>query len=190
MIPLTSPVSPTARISAGFGDWGTYWTVNKQASGVHAGKGQHQGTDFAVPVGTPVGAIAAGVVKDVSTSTLSGLAVLIDHRVGLTSSYSHLSKALVTVGQAVAQGEQIALSGCSGSSATGPHLHLGVRDLLAAGAPWVDPRPFAAPNPASGFTVAPAPGGAYTVSGPGLTAALITGGLLLALAVVGLGRKE
>ena len=191
---FVSPVATSWRISAGFGDWGTYWAWNRQTSGVHAGQGQHAGTDFAVPNGTAVCSIAAGVVKDVSTSALSGLAVLVDHGAGWTSTYSHLSKALVAMGQAVAQGEIIALSGQSGTSATGPHLHLGVRDWTAPGGPWVDPRPFApaapvVPPPPSGPTATPAPGG-FFVSGPGVTAPVILAGLAIVFAIASLGKKD
>lgn len=190
---FVSPVSPSWRISAGFGDWGTYWTP-KQTSGPHAGQGQHEGTDFAVPVGTEVCAIAAGVVKEVSTTTLSGLGILIDHRTGFTSSYRHLSQALVSVGQTVAQGERIALSGRSGTSATGAHLHLGVRDLLAAGAPMVDPRPFVTGSTVTSaledLTVTPAGAGAFLVSASGLTSGMIVAGVAIAAAVLLLGKKD
>ncbi len=101
----------------------------------------HHGTDFAVPVGTAVSAAAPGTVVLVASRMLTGKTVVLEHAPGLYSDYFHLSKPLVRLGQKVAAGERIALSGSSGL-ATGPHLHWEVRsegisvdalDLVAKG---------------------------------------------------------
>ncbi|MFI5212560.1 MAG: M23 family metallopeptidase, partial [Candidatus Saccharimonadales bacterium] len=111
----------------------------------------HDGEDFAVPVGTPFYASAAGEVKvtvtgDVRTqqwciNALAGIgqtvAVVkdpIQKQVEITSvvngdtyvfTYAHLSKVMVAPGQIVTAGEQIGDTGDSGCS-TGPHAHYGV----------------------------------------------------------------
>ncbi|MBV2186934.1 MAG: M23 family metallopeptidase, partial [Rhizobium sp.] len=52
--------------------------------------------------------------------------VEIDHGLGLTTRYGHMSRVLVKVGDEVASGDVIGLSGNTGRS-TGPHLHYEVR---------------------------------------------------------------
>ena len=95
----------------------------------------HGGIDYAMPVGSPVLAAADGIVDQVTTQPNSsrsfGLYIVIKHE-GFYTYYAHLSRAVVRVGQKVAQGSLIAYSGGkkgapgSGSS-TGPHLHFEVR---------------------------------------------------------------
>jgi murein DD-endopeptidase MepM/ murein hydrolase activator NlpD len=51
--------------------------------------------------------------------------VIIDHGMGLSSAFLHLSRATVTAGQRVRQGEEIGRVGMTGR-ATGPHLHWSV----------------------------------------------------------------
>ena len=82
----------------------------------------HEGTDFAVPTGTPVYAAADGVVMVAEPLAVRGNAIVIDHGWGLYSGYWHLSEFKVTPGQKVKQGDLIALSGDTGRS-TGAHLH-------------------------------------------------------------------
>ena len=75
-------------------------------------------------LGKPVIASAAGQVTSVVDlgDRSYGLYVVVDHGTGWTTLYAHLSKAFVTVGQWVDQGQLIALLGSSGGS-SGPHLH-------------------------------------------------------------------
>lgn len=80
------------------------------------------GTDFPVAVGTPVHAVADGVVVRANRQALSGLNIKISHADGSTSYYLHMSSLWVVVGQHVAQGNVIGKSGNTGNS-TGPHLH-------------------------------------------------------------------
>lgn len=82
----------------------------------------HNGTDFAVRVGTPVIAPADGVVELAKYSRSAGYYIIIRHRGSYTTVYMHLSKLLVQPGQRVKIGDVIARSGNTGIS-TGPHLH-------------------------------------------------------------------
>jgi murein DD-endopeptidase MepM/ murein hydrolase activator NlpD len=90
----------------------------------------HRGIDVAATAGTPVLAPAGGLVT-VATDTFdqapdSGTVVVLDHRDGYTTLYSHLGSFEVSEGQQVAQGEVIATVGSTGKS-TGPHLHFEIR---------------------------------------------------------------
>lgn len=82
----------------------------------------HRGTDFSMPVGTPLVAPANGTVIEVDSHPLAGKFIVIEHSQGYSTRYLHLKQALVHVGQSVQRGEQIALSGNSGLT-TSPHLH-------------------------------------------------------------------
>lgn len=87
----------------------------------------HQGVDYALPEGTRIFATADGVVKEVKgKNSTSGITVIIDHRNGYTTSYSHLQSVKVKRGRNVQRGDIIALSGNSGLSLA-PHLHYEVR---------------------------------------------------------------
>lgn len=82
----------------------------------------HNGTDFAMPIGTPVTAPANGVVERVSNHHAAGRYIVVRHDNGYRTRYLHLSRPLVNQGERVTMGERIALSGNTGRS-TGPHLH-------------------------------------------------------------------
>ena len=82
----------------------------------------HFGTDFAANAGEPVTAFADGVVVFAGSDDSYGKHIKLDHGGGWVSHYCHCSRLLVTEGQHVSQGEQIALVGATGL-ATGPHLH-------------------------------------------------------------------
>ncbi|MFM4702947.1 murein DD-endopeptidase MepM [Aeromonas bivalvium] len=86
----------------------------------------HEGTDFAMPIGSPVLATGDGVVLKATRHPLAGTYVVIKHGRTLTTRYLHLSKLLVKPGQKVKMGDKIALSGNTGRS-TGAHLHYEVR---------------------------------------------------------------
>jgi murein DD-endopeptidase MepM/ murein hydrolase activator NlpD len=89
-------------------------------------RGFHTGTDFAADEGTPVYAGGAGIVRLAEELPLSGKAVLVDHGLGMITSYLHLSSITAQVGQRVRRGELLGHVGSSGL-ATGPHLHWGLR---------------------------------------------------------------
>ncbi len=82
----------------------------------------HNGTDFPLPIGTPVLAAGDGVVAKVENHQYAGRYVVIEFSSRYRARYLHLSKPLVRVGQRVSRGQAIALSGNTGRS-TGPHLH-------------------------------------------------------------------
>ena len=82
----------------------------------------HNGTDFAMPIGTPVIAPANGRVERVANHAAAGRYIVVRHDNGYRTRYLHLSQPLVSQGDRVTMGERIALSGNTGRS-TGPHLH-------------------------------------------------------------------
>jgi murein DD-endopeptidase MepM/ murein hydrolase activator NlpD len=82
----------------------------------------HNGIDIAVPAGTPIKPVAAGVVAFSGVRTGYGNLVVIDHQDGTLTLYAHNSSNLVTVGDRVERSSVIALTGSTGRS-TGPHLH-------------------------------------------------------------------
>jgi murein DD-endopeptidase MepM/ murein hydrolase activator NlpD len=86
----------------------------------------HSGLDIAAAKGQPVRAAATGVVVLAAPDLfLTGQTVMIDHGLGLMSSYAHLSRMDVGPGRLVAQGETIGAIGATGL-ATGAHLHWGL----------------------------------------------------------------
>lgn len=87
---------------------------------------QHSGVDFRAQAGDPVHAAASGVVRLAKDLFYSGNAVIVDHGAGIFTSYSHLSRFQVAVGQRVEKGAVLGLAGATGR-ATGPHLHWGVK---------------------------------------------------------------
>jgi len=89
----------------------------------------HKGVDYAAEIGTPVWAVADGVVSDSSYGASGGNSICIRHAMNFETCYRHLSKKNVTKGQRVAQKQVIGLSGNTGMS-TGPHLHF---ELLRKG---------------------------------------------------------
>jgi murein DD-endopeptidase MepM/ murein hydrolase activator NlpD len=83
----------------------------------------HQGIDIAGPIGTPIVAAAEGtVVASGYSSGGYGNVIDIQHADGSLTRYGHNSRLLVSVGQQVKQGQNIAEMGNTGRS-TGPHLH-------------------------------------------------------------------
>ncbi|MEA5511678.1 M23 family metallopeptidase [Crocosphaera sp. UHCC 0190] len=99
----------------------------------------HTGVDIAGPMGTPIFAAATGVVVFTGWSPEGyGNLVTLHHPDGSLSLYGHNSRILVSQGQQVKQGEQIAEMGSTGNS-TGPHLHFEIRPQ---GGVAVNPRAF------------------------------------------------
>lgn len=86
----------------------------------------HFAIDIAMPIGTPVYAVAPGIVG--YTGEVCGISLVVWHNINgqtYSSIYCHLSKQLVKKGQVVTKDTMIAKSGNTGIS-TGPHLHLGM----------------------------------------------------------------
>lgn len=97
----------------------------------------HGGIDIARRAGSPIKAVAGGVVTFSGRLPGYGLAVELDHGGGLTTRYAHNERNLVAVGDRIRRGQQIARVGSTGRS-TGPHLHFEVR----IDGDTVDPRPY------------------------------------------------
>ena len=82
----------------------------------------HYGLDYAAPTGTKVIAPATGtVVLAHPDMYFSGGTIILDHGMGLNTTFLHLSKLDVKVGEKVTQGEKIGEVGATGR-VTGPHL--------------------------------------------------------------------
>ncbi len=96
------------------------------------------GIDIAVKKGTPVKAIADGVVLFAEWTLTQGNVVIIEHVNGFISVYTHNSSLLKSQGDKVVSGEVIASSGASGELNTGDYLHF---ELWSDGNP-VDPKNF------------------------------------------------
>jgi len=87
----------------------------------------HQGLDFPVPYGTRVGAAGVGTTIFAGYNYGGfGNLVVIQHRLGFTTWYAHLSTITSWVGEEVVGGTRIGYVGSTGAS-TGPHLHFEVR---------------------------------------------------------------
>jgi len=90
----------------------------------------HTGLDLRVPFGQPIAAANAGRVALASDLYMGGKTVIIDHGLGVFSTYGHMSELRVKRGETVKKGQTVGLCGSTGRS-TGPHLHWGVRVLDA-----------------------------------------------------------
>jgi len=116
------------------------WPVHGRISGHYGSqriyngtpKSWHSGLDIAAAQGMPVHAPAGGIVIFANPDLfLTGGTVLIDHGLGVSSNFLHLSRIDVKVGDRVEQGQVIGLVGKTGR-ATGPHMHWGMN--------WLDVR--------------------------------------------------
>lgn len=106
------PVSST-RITSRFG----YRTSPTAGASTY-----HKGVDIGIPTGTPVHAVADGVVTASAFHSAAGKYVTIKHANGVETKYKHNSVLCFKAGDKVKQGDVIAYSGNTGVS-TGPHLH-------------------------------------------------------------------
>ena len=100
-------------------------------------RGGHTAEDIAVPVGTPLAAMADGIVVHAGwhkgnywdnpwllVPEWSGYVVSIEYYGGqMVSHYAHCSGSPVRAGDRVKQGQTAAWSGDTGSASTGPHVH-------------------------------------------------------------------
>jgi murein DD-endopeptidase MepM/ murein hydrolase activator NlpD len=119
-----------------FGDHRTYLYGDRQV-----GQSVHNGVDLASLVHAPIEAANAGIVRFTGPMGIYGNTVVIDHGMGLSTLYGHLSGIQVKKDQSVARGEAIGLSGMTGL-AGGDHLHFGV----AVNGQFVDPREWWDPH--------------------------------------------
>lgn len=95
-------------------------------TGIIGASKYHQGVDFGAPTGTKIYATDGGTVSFAGYQNGYGYLVIIDHGGLYQSRYGHCSKLLVKKGDAVYQGQNIALVGSTGVS-SGPHLHFEIR---------------------------------------------------------------
>jgi len=118
-------ISEDTHFNAGF-----HWPLIGPITGVYGSqrifngvpKRPHYGLDIAGPVGAKVIAPAAGTVTLTHDDMYySGGTLIIDHGQGVSSTFIHLSKILVDIGDRVKVGQPIAEVGATGR-ATGPHL--------------------------------------------------------------------
>ncbi len=128
--PVPSERVPGALPAAG--SW--IWPVHGDLVARFDGK-TSKGIDIAVAGGENVVAVAAGTVLYAGSMQGYGRLVIVRHPGGLVSVYAHNRSNLVREGQAVQQGDPIAIVGGGGAPST---LHFEVR---RAGVP-LDPMPF------------------------------------------------
>ncbi len=102
----------------------------------------HAGMDIDGERGDEVFAPAGGTVVKAGWSGGYGNMIEIDHGMGLTTRYGHLSKVNVEVGDTVSRDQVIGLIGSTGRS-TGPHLHYEFRLHDRS----INPRHFLPPEP-------------------------------------------
>jgi murein DD-endopeptidase MepM/ murein hydrolase activator NlpD len=126
---LASPLRFTPRVTSGFS--------RRRLHPVHRTVRPHLGVDYAAATGTPVVAVASGVVVSAGWAGGGGRQVRIRHAGGLESYYLHLSAfgKGIRAGAHVDQGQLIGRVGSTGT-ATGPHLDYRLRKNGA----FVDPR--------------------------------------------------
>ena len=77
-------------------------------------------------MGTPIYAAASGTVLFSGWKGTYGKLIVINHGNGIQTYYAHCSELLVSKGDTVTVGQQIAKVGSTGRS-TGPHLHFEIR---------------------------------------------------------------
>lgn len=116
------PFPFAAPVSSGFG---------QRVSPCRGCSSDHRGTDFTPGYGTPIQAVADGVVSGVDEGWSYGEHVLIDSVINgqkVTTMYAHMEEGSspLVPGQVISAGDLVGLVGNSGAS-TGPHLHLEVR---------------------------------------------------------------
>ena len=105
----------------------------------------HNGIDFGIGTGTPIGAPVSGKVSSITEGNSNtypngpktgGNTVYVQGNNGVTYQFAHLSKIGVKKGDPVTTGQTVGLSGNTGYS-TGPHLHFGAK----VGGSWQNPDP-------------------------------------------------
>ena len=105
---------------AGFAQARTYFF-----EGMAVSKSTHYGVDLASTERAPIEAANNGVVVYTGYLGIYGNTVILDHGLGLSSLYAHMSDIGVKVGQNVARGETLGASGATGL-AGGDHLHFSI----------------------------------------------------------------
>ena len=128
------PLPNTTNVALGYG-W-NYHPVTKEAI-------FHSGVDLLAPVGTPVVAIAPGIVVFAKEQGSYGKLVIINHADGLQSRYAQLNGIKVTLGQKVNKGDILGTVGTTGQpTSIQPHLHFEIRVNGFLGWEAKDPKGF------------------------------------------------
>jgi len=107
---------------------GKITTAYKKPGKMWKATGYHTGVDFAVPVGTPVLAVADGKIEHANWGKSYGNQV-VQKVAGGWVIYAHLNAVRVKPGATAGAGQIIGESGNSGNS-SGPHLHFEMRDNI------------------------------------------------------------
>jgi len=115
LMPSGMPVAQ-GYIASGFGD---------RSDPFDGHQAIHMGVDFSAPEGTPVTAVADGVVTFSGVRNGYGNVIEIDHGNGYMTRYAHNSTIDAKAGDRVHAGQMIANVGSTGRS-TGPHCHFEV----------------------------------------------------------------
>ena len=153
LVLATFAIAPSAAAAPVEDDF-TFAVFPHDSSAVHfwdswgarrSGGRRHQGTDIMSPRGTPILAVADGVVTAFGEARLSGYYIRLDHGGGWATSYMHLNNdtlgtddgegglwtavhPLLTVGSEVVAGQVIGYVGDSGNAeGTQPHTHFEVK---------------------------------------------------------------
>ena len=95
-------------------------------TGIRGATSNHKGIDIACSYGAPIYAADGGRVTYAGYKGAMGYVVIIDHNNGYVTYYEHNSSLLVSAGQTVYKGQQIAKAGRSGV-ASGVHCHFGIQ---------------------------------------------------------------
>jgi len=118
-----------SKVTSRFAEQRTYFVGGEENS-----QAVHFGYDLASTSSAPVNAANSGRVVYADDLGIYGNCVLVDHGLGLATLYGHLSRIDVAVGDEVAKGQTLGLSGATGL-AGGDHLHF----AILVGDTYVDP---------------------------------------------------
>jgi hypothetical protein len=105
------------------------------ADGKKISEAIHYGYDLASTAGAPITAANAGRVIFTDALGIYGNCVIVDHGLGITSLYAHLTRSDVREGDLLKKDQRLGLSGTTGL-AGGDHLHFAV----LVGNTYVDPK--------------------------------------------------
>ncbi|MCL2339169.1 MAG: M23 family metallopeptidase [Proteobacteria bacterium] len=116
ILPIGAPVA-NPQITSPFGS---------RTDPINGTPSRHTGIDFAGKIGTPLYTVAPGRVIFTGEQNGYGNVVEVDHGLGFTTLYAHLSRINVERGDVVKAHQIVGLGGSTGRS-TGPHLHYEIR---------------------------------------------------------------
>lgn len=124
-----------SKVSSNFAEQRTYWL-----GGQEFGKSLHNGFDLASVEQDAVTASNDGVVLFAGDLGIYGTTIVLEHGMGLSTLYGHLSSVAVNTGDMIKRGQEIGRTGETGL-AGGDHLHFEVRlfDVPVTPIEWWDP---------------------------------------------------